>query len=771
MKPTFIADKVANYTVQLIVSDQNATSSASTVLISTQPVPPVANAGPNQTIRSGTTVQLNGSGSTDANGYPLTYLWSFVSIPAGSSATLSNSAIVNPTFTTDKVGSYVVQLVVNDGYASSALSQVTISEVYTPPTANAGPNQSVEVETKVQLDGSHSTDLQGYPLTYSWTILTVPTGSTAALSNQHAVNPTFTVDRLGNFVIQLIVNDGTASSAPATVTISTADVPPVANPGNPQTVSVGTLVTVDGTSSTDSDGQPLSYTWSLLSSPAGSTAALVSPNAPKASFLADLPGNYVVQLVVNDGFLNSAPATTTISTNDVPPIANPGSNQTVTAGSTVQLDGTGSTESVNHPLTYTWALLSQPTGGTAALSSTTVAKPTFVAALAGVYVVQLIVNDGYVSSQPETMTVTATPAPQPPVVSAGPNQTIELPRTTATLQGSVTSARPGSSPTSLWTEVSGPGTVTFANPTLPVTTATFPSVGTYVLQLTGTDGALSASATTTVTVATVNQPPVVTVGPDQTITFPLNSATLAGSATDDGYPVGSSLLILWSKVSGPGNVTFANPAQPNTTASFILPGNYVLRLNASDGQYTSSAALRVAFLASAGGGITVNAGPDQVLVFPATATLTGSASDSNPPLGSTLALTWYQVSGPGTATFANPASPATTVTFSAPGVYDLRLSATDGIYTASSDVKIYEGNVQCIEAADATPYLSITSAEKRCGKTLLLEVLDLRRGGKHADEDGLQRQDHHVCLRCREPVAVEDAGREFQRFAGDVHLR
>ena len=166
---------------------------------------------------------------------------------------------------------------------------------------------------------------------------------------------------------------------------------------------------LDGTGSTDSDGQPLSYSWSILTKPAGSVATLIGPTTPKPSFQADLPGNYVIQLIVNDGFLNSAPATVTISTNDVPPIANPGPNQTVTAGATVQLDGTGSADAVNHSLTYRWAILSQPSGGTATLSSSTAAKPTFVAALAGLYVIQLIVNDGYVNSAPVTMTVTARP--------------------------------------------------------------------------------------------------------------------------------------------------------------------------------------------------------------------------------------------------------------------------------------------------------------------------------------------------------------------------
>src|SRR5262249_32664247 len=157
--------------------------------------------------------------------------------------------------------------------------------------------------------------------------------------------------------------DGTVDSQPATVTVSTSDVPPIANPGPNRTVTVNSSVTLDGTLSTDSDGQPLTYAWSLLTKPAGSNAMLSDASSAQPTFVADLPGDYVVQLKVNDGYLDSAPATVTISTNDVPPVANPGQNQTVNVGTTVQLDGTASTGSINHPLTYRWALLSQPEGG------------------------------------------------------------------------------------------------------------------------------------------------------------------------------------------------------------------------------------------------------------------------------------------------------------------------------------------------------------------------------------------------------------------------
>jgi hypothetical protein len=80
-----------------------------------------------------------------------------------------------------------------------------------------------------------------------------------------------------------------------------------------------------------------------------------------------------------------------------------------------------------------------------------------------------------------------------------------------------------------------------------------------------------------------NQPPVVSAGPDQTITLP-NSASLDGTVSDDGLPnPPGALTTTWSKFSGPGTVTFGNASLVDTTASFSVAGAYTLRLTANDG--------------------------------------------------------------------------------------------------------------------------------------------------------------------------------------------
>jgi len=114
--------------------------------------------------------------------------------------------------------------------------------------------------------------------------------------------------------VQLTVNNGYLSSAvPATVIITTADSQPVANAGATQTVIAGNTVTLDGSQSYDPDGQPLTYSWTFLSVPSGSNTAIIGPTTVNPSFVADLAGTYVVQLIVGDPSVASNPSTVTIT--------------------------------------------------------------------------------------------------------------------------------------------------------------------------------------------------------------------------------------------------------------------------------------------------------------------------------------------------------------------------------------------------------------------------------------------------------------------------
>src|SRR5262249_16010548 len=113
----------------------------------------------------------------------------------------------------------------------------------------------------------------------------------------------------------------------------------------------------------------------------------------------------------------------------------------------------------------------------------------------------------------------------------------------------------------------------------------------------------------------VNQAPQVDAGDPQTITLPTNTVNLTGSVTDDGLPKGHVVTSSWSKVSGPGNVTFGNASAVSTTATFSATGQYVLQLSASDSQLSGSDTVTIVVVAQNQAPV-VNAGADQTVQLP-----------------------------------------------------------------------------------------------------------------------------------------------------------
>lgn len=187
----------------------------------------------------------------------------------------------------------------------------------------------------------------------------------------------------------------------------------------------------------------------------------------------------------------------------------------------------------------------------------------------------------------------------------------------------------------------------------------------------------------------VNRAPTVNAGADRTITMPAG-VTLVGTVSDDGLPAGSSVSSTWTRISGPGSVSFSNAANPTTSASFSVSGAYVLRLSATDGFLNASDEVQVAVRSAAVANVApvVSAGPDQTIALSASAALSGTVSDDGLPSGSTLTTTWTKVSGPGAVTYTIPGAVTTGASFSQTGTYIVRLSASDGLLTSSDDAQI-----------------------------------------------------------------------------------
>jgi hypothetical protein len=142
------------------------------------------------------------------------------------------------------------------------------------------------------------------------------------LINDESARPIFTPDKAGDYTFTLVVNDGEKSSDPAIVTVSVSNnknQPPQAKVKTAQTGGmVGETISLDGSDSSDEDGDTLTYDWTFKSKPASSRTKIEEPEASVTEFIPDKKGMYVVQLMVNDGKTDSSPSTVEFEIDEEP---------------------------------------------------------------------------------------------------------------------------------------------------------------------------------------------------------------------------------------------------------------------------------------------------------------------------------------------------------------------------------------------------------------------------------------------------------------------
>lgn len=296
--------------------------------VTPDPIPvksPVASAGQNQSKKIGSVVKLDASTSSDPNGNQINYSWSITLQPENSQATLSNVNGVKPTFLADVAGTYGIQLIVNDGANNSVESILTITVTglneNAIPVATAGENQNARVGATVYLDGSASLDADPKDeLSYQWEAAFVPTGSRAVLSDSMAIKPSFEANVPGVYAFNLSVSDGkvTSSVSQVMIIVTEDNAQPVADAGAEQYVKIATDVTLDGSASRDANaGDTLTYQWIFIHKPDGSNVVSNSEKSlnPVFNFTADIAGEYVLSLVVNDGSVDSVTSNVTVTAN------------------------------------------------------------------------------------------------------------------------------------------------------------------------------------------------------------------------------------------------------------------------------------------------------------------------------------------------------------------------------------------------------------------------------------------------------------------------
>jgi hypothetical protein len=424
----FTPDKLGDYVVSLtasdgkggvserrvtITADNQAPISAIAVTITFNPTPTVL---PTQDVVVGSSIVMDASGSSDPNGDTLTHTWSIIEAPVGSAAALNSTNEASARFTPDRLGTFRVRARLTDGRGAfketiavfNANNQAPNPVVSTGITPRAGgttnvPNISVGYE--LQLNAAGTSDPDGDAISYTWVLVAKPAGSVASLTAATGASTVLAPDLMGNYSVVLRAQDARGASIDhtivvqvnnrrPTVALTTNAVPVPVVSVAPIRVPVGTEVLLDGGDSRDADGDTLSYSWTLVSKPAGSVATIKNDSSTKASFVPDVGGSYGIKLRATDSKGAFAEQSMIIDVGNYAPRAVLDKDRAVVVlGSSVSVTGSLSFDEDGDPLTFSWTLQSKPSGSSRTLASNA-SGVSFTPDVPGTYILKLVVGDG-----------------------------------------------------------------------------------------------------------------------------------------------------------------------------------------------------------------------------------------------------------------------------------------------------------------------------------------------------------------------------------------
>ena len=373
-------------------------------------------------------------------------------------------------------------------------------------------------------------------------------------------------------------DDGSGGREPWMIALNSA---PIADAGPDQTVGEGAAVALDGTASTDPNGDALNYAWEqiggpavILSDPAAAQPGFVAPTVPSGG------ATLTFRLTVDDGTEASEPDTVDVTVKNVnkPPVADAGDDQTVLEGSPVTLHGGDSFDPDSEPLVYMWL---QTAGPAVALSDPGAVEPSFLAPPVGTagetLVFVLTVSDG-IDLSTDDVVIAVTNVNQIPIADAGPDQTLGEGKA-VTLDGTASSDPDADPLTWAWTQIGGPP-VALSDPGSATPTFTAPVVGqggdSLVFQLVVSDGAAASEPdAVTIYVLDTNQPPVCDLAqPSLGLLWPPNHKLVAVGITGIADPEDPDVQITITAVTQDEPVDGLGDG--DTSPDAVLQGSSVL---------------------------------------------------------------------------------------------------------------------------------------------------------------------------------------------------
>lgn len=512
------------YSFRLVVTDNNGATDDDTVILTVNAAPPPANLAP--IARAGANISLtlpansttlNGFDSYDPDGSIVSFAWSGISGPG--QFTIADPIAGSTTLSNLAQGNYSFRLLVtdNNGAASSDTILVIVSNAPPPPNvaprANAGADISITLPNNTTtLNGSASSDPDGSIVSYNWVKLSGPVQFTIGNANAASTS----LDNLvqGSYGFRLVVtdNNGAIDSDTLTVMVNAAPLPPnqapAANAGADISITLpNNNTTLNGSASSDPDGNIVSYTWSKISGPAQYNIANASVSSTALTNL--VQGSYNFRLLVtdNNGAVDSDTIVVIVNAAPVlpnqPPNANAGTDFSVSLPSpTIYLNGSASNDPDGTITLYTWAKISGPGAITIVNSNTSL--PNIDGVQAGEYVFELTVTDDKGATAKDQVKLTVIAAVNAkPIANAGKDSSIVLPASSAILNGGLSYDPDGMITNYNWKQVSGSTSATITNTKNAVTRVSNLGPGEYIFELTVTDS-MGASRTDSVSIIVIN---------------------------------------------------------------------------------------------------------------------------------------------------------------------------------------------------------------------------------------------------------------------------
>ncbi|MFT5584487.1 MAG: hypothetical protein ACI9VR_002072 [Cognaticolwellia sp.] len=622
--------------------------------------PPIADAGFDQTVALGSTAYLDGTQSSDQDGFVTAYQWSLIAAPDGSNTSVPEDS-GSTSFARDLQGTYTLSLVVEDDDGNTStpdIVSVTASAGNGRPEAVLSTSSVVQVGAPILLDGSASYDPEGEALNFSFSVPIAPTASTSTLSQDSASSPAaeFIPDVEGVYVLGLEVDDGNSRSTRADLTLtvtSEGNKPPVADCGPNQAVEVGERVQLDGGTSIDPEGEALTYNWTL-SPPDGSSASLSDPSASDPSFEADITGTFRAKLLVSDGALESS-CSLRVDAGDVgnlPPNADAGRDEIYSLNETIPLDGSGTSDPEGAPLSVTWSFVSRPTGsalGTGDIQNADTLNAAFTPDKAGDWLLQLTACDEAPLCDTDSVqfSVTGGPGNNPPIADAGADLSRSV-GASLSADASASTDPDGDSLSYTWALDSVPSdsartTADLAGDDTPTPSLNLDVSGSYVLSVEVCDpSSACATDTMTMTAGSVSETaPVAEAGPDQTVAL---GATVLVDGSGCSDPNGDVLTYFWSFSSVPSGSAIAGTSYDDRRAisTSVVPdvtGTYTIKLRVDDASEKAFDTFTLTVSPTSGNTDPIaEAGLDQDLCGSDAVSLDGTGSSD--PDGDALTYTW-----------------------------------------------------------------------------------------------------------------------------------